>query len=314
MRLPNSEAGITRRIAQHSGAMNSVTQGDSDAAAIESTAQLPVLQAASANELVEARDKADLERFEANIEADSALAEAAAEPAPGPAPKDLLQSLQAELQDQSEQLADLESDLQAAEEQIHRLEAELRTRNSRIALLLQQAGLQDAPRKPNGEHAVTQSMPGTTPGVMRLLAEAEASAEPAAANGKRDLAELIRAAQPERDQLAGAANGTRGSVPEGAARFLVMIDGDGDIVHLLGRRTTVGRGPGNDIQLDQSFVSRHHAILIAGPNQTVIEDLRSTNGVLVNGQRVRRCVLNDGDVVLIGKTKLRFAQRRGQAA
>ena len=64
-----------------------------------------------------------------------------------------------------------------------------------------------------------------------------------------------------------------------------------------------------DIQIDQQFVSRHHALILAGPNQTVIEDLRSTNGVLVNGQRLRRSVLADGDVILIGKTKFRFARR-----
>jgi pSer/pThr/pTyr-binding forkhead associated (FHA) protein len=43
---------------------------------------------------------------------------------------------------------------------------------------------------------------------------------------------------------------------------------------------------------------------------TVIEDLNSTNGVLVNGQRVVRQILKDGDEVLIGRSHYRFAVRR----
>ena len=211
---------------------------------------------------------------------------------------DSVESLRVELREQSEQVEELENDLQAAEEQIHRLEAQLRRSSARVALLLQQS------RQP--EAAENDSMLGTTPDVARLLAAADASDDmPTSINAATHVAATAPSVAPSHEGRAVPING--------AARFLVQIDGDGDVLHLLGRRTTVGRGTGNDIQIDQRFVSRHHAILIAGPNQTVIEDLRSTNGVLVNGQRVRRCVLNDGDLVLIGKTQMRFALRRNQA-
>jgi len=56
-------------------------------------------------------------------------------------------------------------------------------------------------------------------------------------------------------------------------------------------------------------VSRYHAVLLAGPVHTTIEDLRSTNGVFVNGKRVSRHVLKEGDRVTIGKTNFRYTVR-----
>ena len=81
------------------------------------------------------------------------------------------------------------------------------------------------------------------------------------------------------------------------------------MVHVLGRKTTIGRTPDNDLQIEASFISRHHAVLLVSGQQTVIEDLNSTNGVLVNGQRISRQALNDGDQVVIGKARFRFVIR-----
>jgi hypothetical protein len=100
-----------------------------------------------------------------------------------------------------------------------------------------------------------------------------------------------------------------GATADGVARYFVLTDGDAEIVHVLGRRTTIGRGPDNDLRIDTKFISRHHAVVIAGPAQTMLEDLRSTNGVMVNGRRVTRSPLRDGDVVHIGKTQFRYVQR-----
>ncbi len=61
-------------------------------------------------------------------------------------------------------------------------------------------------------------------------------------------------------------------------------------MHVLGRRTRIGRGPDNEVVLDTKHVSRYHAVLLAGPTHTSIEDLKSTNGVFVNGKRVSRQV------------------------
>jgi hypothetical protein len=103
--------------------------------------------------------------------------------------------------------------------------------------------------------------------------------------------------------------GASDPLPEGPARLLIHLDGGAEVVHRLGRRTTVGRTPDNDLQLDTRFISRHHAVILCGPVYTIIEDLNSTNGILVNDQRVARQALEDGDAVTIGRSQFRFALR-----
>jgi chromosome segregation ATPase len=96
---------------------------------------------------------------------------------------------------------------------------------------------------------------------------------------------------------------------EGPARVLIRTDGNTDFVHVLGRRTRIGRGSDNELVLDTKHVSRYHAVLLAGPVHTSIEDLNSTNGVFVNGKRVARQVLKDGDRVTIGRSHFRYTVR-----
>jgi len=96
---------------------------------------------------------------------------------------------------------------------------------------------------------------------------------------------------------------------EGPARVLIRTDGNTDFVHVLGRRTRIGRGPDNELVLDTKHISRYHAVLLAGPVHTSIEDLNSTNGVFVNGKRVARQVLKDGDRVAVGRTQFRYTVR-----
>ncbi len=96
---------------------------------------------------------------------------------------------------------------------------------------------------------------------------------------------------------------------ETAQRVLIrQVDGV-DIEYPLGRRTTIGRTPDNDIQVDTTFISRHHAVLLSNPDQCVVEDLNSTNGVMINGRPVNRHPLRDGDTLTIGKSEFRYQQR-----
>ena len=82
------------------------------------------------------------------------------------------------------------------------------------------------------------------------------------------------------------------------------------MVHVLGRRTSIGRTPDNDLQIDAKFISRHHAVILVGPVHSIIEDLNSTNGVYVNGRRITRNTLKDGDTLLFGRAQYRFAVRK----
>jgi chromosome segregation ATPase len=98
--------------------------------------------------------------------------------------------------------------------------------------------------------------------------------------------------------------------PDGATRLLIHSANGREVVHVLGRKTSIGRTPDNDLQLDAKFISRHHAVILVGPASTVIEDLNSTNGVQVNGRRVTRQTLRDGDQIAIGRMHYHFVVRR----
>ena len=75
-------------------------------------------------------------------------------------------------------------------------------------------------------------------------------------------------------------------------------------------RVIIGRTADNDLQIDSRFVSRHHCQIVTGAEGSVIEDLNSTNGIFVQGKRVRRYNLNDGDVVVIGKHEIMYVDER----
>jgi len=91
-------------------------------------------------------------------------------------------------------------------------------------------------------------------------------------------------------------------------KMIVSIDGVViKEVQLTKERTTLGRRPYNDLVIDNLAVSGEHAAFVLEGAQTVVEDLNSTNGTYVNGKAVRRQALAPGDLVEIGKYKIRFA-------
>jgi pSer/pThr/pTyr-binding forkhead associated (FHA) protein len=71
-------------------------------------------------------------------------------------------------------------------------------------------------------------------------------------------------------------------------------------------RMTVGRKPHNDIQIDNLAISGEHAAIVTILNDSFLEDLNSTNGTLVNGQQIKKHFLQNGDVIELGKYKLKF--------
>jgi general secretion pathway protein A len=109
-----------------------------------------------------------------------------------------------------------------------------------------------------------------------------------------------------KETRAAATSGDR--APRVLSKVVLSIDGKavGEL-HLVPGRKVVGRTPDNDLQIDSKFISRHHCQLVTGADGvTVIEDLNSTNGIMVRGQRVRRHTLRDGDVVGIGQHEILY--------
>jgi pSer/pThr/pTyr-binding forkhead associated (FHA) protein len=82
---------------------------------------------------------------------------------------------------------------------------------------------------------------------------------------------------------------------------------DGAEFNVSGEITTIGRSPSNDIVLNSKKVSREHCHLVFKSGQPCIEDLGSTNGTFVNDIRVRMQILEDGDSIQLGDTKLRIS-------
>src|SRR5688572_23265308 len=80
----------------------------------------------------------------------------------------------------------------------------------------------------------------------------------------------------------------------------------------LGAPVTVGRLPDNTIVIDNSAVSSHHIRVAREGPQFVVEDLGSTNGTFVNGEKITKRPLRHGDTILVGKHKL-FFDRMGEA-
>ncbi len=79
-------------------------------------------------------------------------------------------------------------------------------------------------------------------------------------------------------------------------------------------RTTIGRKPHNDIQIDNLAVSGEHAVIVTILNDSFLEDLGSTNGTVVNGNPIKKHFLQNNDVIELGKYKLKFVGESAPAA
>ena len=85
-------------------------------------------------------------------------------------------------------------------------------------------------------------------------------------------------------------------------------------IPLTKERTTIGRKPHNDIQIDNLAVSGEHAVIVTILNDSFLEDLGSTNGTVVNGNPIKKHFLQNNDVIELGKYKLKFVGEATPAA
>src|SRR5262247_1584081 len=85
-------------------------------------------------------------------------------------------------------------------------------------------------------------------------------------------------------------------------------------IPLTKERTSIGRKPHNDIQIDNLAVSGEHAVIVTILNDSFLEDLGSTNGTVVNGNPIKKHFLQNNDVIELGKYKLKFVGEAAAAA
>lgn len=91
-------------------------------------------------------------------------------------------------------------------------------------------------------------------------------------------------------------------------RYLIFKDtGTIRTVEMTGDSMRIGRSLSADLRFEDPTVSRRHAVLILESGGVRVLDDRSLNGVFINGERVVSQLLDDGDEIVIGRYRLRFA-------
>jgi hypothetical protein len=105
---------------------------------------------------------------------------------------------------------------------------------------------------------------------------------------------------------------TEAAAPEelGLPREVAYLQWDGERREVDKRQVVLGRSRDCDIQLADPNVSRKHAELRQEGTTYWIVDLESTNGIEVNGKRVKRAKLSDGDTFTLGSTDVRFSREQ----
>jgi hypothetical protein len=93
---------------------------------------------------------------------------------------------------------------------------------------------------------------------------------------------------------------------KGDVAWTPVLDIDGRHYPLTGGRTVVGRGQDADITVDDTGISRRHVMIIWDGRRAQVEDLGSTNGSKLNGQPVKKAILEPDSVVTIGRTRIVF--------
>jgi adenylate cyclase len=92
------------------------------------------------------------------------------------------------------------------------------------------------------------------------------------------------------------------------ARLIISApDGKNGILELGKPVITIGRGNANDLVLNDTSISRFHAVIKLDDQRVVIADRGSTNGVVLNGERIQdEAELSNGDVAVLGQYQLRL--------
>jgi len=120
---------------------------------------------------------------------------------------------------------------------------------------------------------------------------------------------LASSAPDSDEQDAQAFNGGVITKKRSPASALIVVDGEdrGRRLPLAGKiQFRVGRSTTSDLKLSDKKISREHCLVERVKDQHVIIDLESANGTVVNGERVTKTALKEGDFVRLGFTVLKY--------
>jgi type II secretory pathway predicted ATPase ExeA len=170
-----------------------------------------------------------------------------------------------------------------------------------------------------------QRYTGGTPQLIHILIDAAMGTAANHSNPRISAAD-VREAAAELKWVEFTAREATGEIPAAAAADTgrhLQADKDPGVlaeieVHHKGRpltrvtlrpgRMTIGRSDDAGLRLDSNFVSRQHCQVITTSGQSIIEDLGSTNGLMINGRRRRMRQLLPGDRVVIGDYTLTYLE------
>jgi len=106
--------------------------------------------------------------------------------------------------------------------------------------------------------------------------------------------------------------GAPGEAAQWALRFISGKYQGGEFPLRPNREIVIGRSSELDMVLVEDMVSRKHAKIMTDENSVTIEDLGSTNGTFVNGEKVRTSEIRDGDRILIGTSIIKLVTMAGE--
>lgn len=143
---------------------------------------------------------------------------------------------------------------------------------------------------------------------LALLAYAKADGPPVGSDHVRRLAVAADAAPPPAP-IAADAN------YDGHPRIFLTNNGKtlGEIT-MDRPRLLIGRSEHNDLRINSNFISRHHAMFVRSGSATLLMDLNSSNGTMVNSRRVSNHVMRHDDIVSIGHHRLKFVYPEAERA
>jgi general secretion pathway protein A len=152
--------------------------------------------------------------------------------------------------------------------------------------------------------------------LINVLCDAALHAACMRASGLVGAAEILLATQDSRWPEAVARNkagplATGGeeadAAPAAPGRLLVNLGAEHIAAWpLTAGRLAIGRAPDNELQLEATFISRHHCQVVTVGNISTIEDLGSVNGICVNGESVKRHILQHEDQITLGEHVLTY--------